>query len=68
MKVGKPISITEGYSRWWSGYNSWWGHAGSGMMSQNVIQSAGGDAGSSEGIAPGEIGINASVNVQFEME
>lgn len=68
MKIGKPITISEGYSRWFSGYNSWWGHAGGRMMSQNVVQSVGSGGSASEGLAPGQISVNASVNVQFELQ
>lgn len=68
MKIGKPVTISEGYTRWWSGYNTWWGGTGGRMMTQNVVQSAGGGGGQAQGIAPGQISVNASVNVQFEME
>jgi len=65
--LGDPISIHEGSSGWWSPYASWWGSRG-GMMSQNVVQSGGGGGGSSDdALVPGQISVNASVNVTFEL-
>ncbi len=66
--IGKPHSIQEDQSGWWSAYNSWW--AGSGAsMTQNVIQSSGQPPADLEGsLAPGEISVTAKVTVSFEME
>jgi uncharacterized protein YggE len=65
--VGAPLSISEN-SNW--GYNSysWWG--ASSAMSQNVIQNAP-SQGTSDGsstLALGQIAINASVSVTFELK
>ena len=67
QRVGRPHTITEEQSNWWSWY-SWWGYR-SGTMSQNVMQNAGGaapEAGSS--IALGQITVNARVSVSFELD
>ncbi|MBN2425080.1 MAG: SIMPL domain-containing protein [Calditrichaceae bacterium] len=70
QKIGDPYHIQENGAGWWSGYNSWWGSRWSGGMSQNVAQNMGDNyAGDSEGtIAPGQIKVNASVTVSFELE
>lgn len=69
--IGKPLSISETSS---SGY---WGWNGGGMrgggMQQNVyLQSAGGSSngadGASDRFAPGQIEVNASVSITFELE
>jgi len=69
QKVGDPYSIQENRSGWWSGYNSWWGSRWRGGMAQNVIQNVAGP-GSSEtdgAIALGQIKVNATVTVRFEL-
>lgn len=69
QKVGKPHSIREENSGWWSWYNSWWGSRWGGGMSQNVSQGASGASSSGEGsFAPGQITVNARVSVSFELE
>ena len=68
QKVGRPYAIKEEDASWRSWYNAWWG-SGWGSMTQNVIQSAGGEAPASGGtVAVGEITVNARVSVSFEME
>lgn len=68
QKVGKPYRIQENQSGWWSPYNSWWRSRGRGGMSQNVIQNTAGSSNSESGIALGQIKVNASVTVSFELE
>ena len=69
QKVGKPRSIQEGYSGWWSSYGGWWGRGYGSMQSQNVVQQAPGGGAEMEGpLAPGTISVKASVTVIFEME
>jgi uncharacterized protein YggE len=66
--VGEPRQITELQSGWWSDYNSWWGGRWGGGMAQNVIQEAGAGGFSGEGsLAPGQIKVNAQVQVTFEI-
>ena len=68
QKVGKPNSIHEDYSNWWSWYDRWWG--GGGSMSQNVVQNVSASTPSSNdsAFAPGQITVNARVTVSFEIE
>ena len=69
QKVGKPRSIQEGGSGWYSGYGSWWGSRWGNYASQNVVQNAGGSSSSAEGpLALGQIAVRASVSVTFELE
>ena len=68
QKIGKPHSIQEEQSGWWSGYSAWWGGSSS-AMTQNVIQNAGTAAAEIEGaLAPGQIAVTARVAVSFELE
>lgn len=68
QRIGKPNSIREDQSGWWSPYNSWWGGRGA-SMTQNVIQDAGSAPALSEGaLAPGQISVTARVTVSFELE
>lgn len=67
--TGEPQSIVEQSSSWWSSYNSWWGSRWGNYMSQNVIQNAGLQATTTEdGTALGQISVNASVHVTFELK
>jgi uncharacterized protein YggE len=69
QSVGRTRSIQEEQAGWWSWYNSWWGLGWGNNMSQNVIQEAGGSSSAPDGsIAPGQITVNARVNVSFELE
>jgi uncharacterized protein YggE len=69
QSVGRTRSIQEEQAGWWSWYNSWWGLGWGNNMSQNVIQEAGGNGSAPDGsIAPGQITVNARVNVSFELE
>jgi len=65
--LGTATSISEGYSGWSSSYGRWrasW----RGASSQNVIQESGGAAFVSEGgTAPGQIRVEASISVTFEL-
>jgi uncharacterized protein YggE len=67
MKVGKPITIREEYSNWWSSYSWRWGGGG---MSQNVVQNAGSSGAMPDDstFALGQITVNARVSVTFEIE
>lgn len=68
QSLGKPRTIQEEQVGWWSWYNSWWGFR-SGGMSQNVVQEVNSNTVTSEGtIAPGQITVNARINVSFELE
>jgi hypothetical protein len=64
-KVGKPVTISEGAAG--AGLWAWGGRRGN-QMTQNVMGEApsGGGEGS-EGFAPGQISVTASVNVSFEL-
>lgn len=70
QKVGRPLNINESRSGWWSGYNSWWGQRWSGGMAQNVIQNvpASGGMESDSATALGQIKVNATVSVTFELK
>ncbi len=64
-KIGKPTSIGEGYSG--AGMWAWSGGRGN-QMTQNVMSQAPTPATEgSEGFAPGQISVTASVNVSFEL-
>ena len=67
QKAGKPQSVQENYSNWWSWYDHWWG---GGAMSQNVTQNLSASTSSSNdsAFAPGQITVNARVTVSFEIE
>ena len=66
--IGNPTHINENHSGWWSSYGRWWGSRWGGMMSQNVVQNAGLEGYTTEGgVAPGQIEVNASVSVTFEL-
>jgi len=68
-EIGEPLSIREEQNDWWGWYGSGWGYGSSGLMSQNVVQNAGGSAWSGEGpTAPGQISVRARVSVEFELK
>jgi uncharacterized protein len=68
QRIGKPYSIREDQSGWWSPYNSWWGGRGT-SMTQNVIQDMGNAPAQIDGsLAPGQISVIARVTVSFELE
>lgn len=66
-KVGKPRTISEGYSGGY-GSRSWWGYGGNfSNASQNVAQAGGG--GEEGGNTPlGEIAVKAQISVTFDLE
>lgn len=68
QSIGKPQTVTENQSGWYSWYGSWWG--GSNAMSQNVVQNVGGGSALREDatFAPGQISVTARVSVTFDME
>jgi uncharacterized protein YggE len=67
--IGTPVSINENSSGWWSSYGSWWGRRWGEYISQNVIQNAGMVGFTTEeGVAPGQLNVNASVSVTFELQ
>jgi uncharacterized protein YggE len=64
--TGRVKTIHEDSSNWWGSYNSWW--RGYGGAYQNVVQNAGGGQYTQEGtLAPGQISVEASVTVEFEL-
>ena len=70
QSIGKPITITENQSGWWSWYGSWWGYRWGGAATQNVVQNASGSGVmlADSTLAPGQIAVNASVTVEFELK
>lgn len=67
QKVGRPLTIQEGSSGWWSSYGGWGNRINS--MPQNVAKADDGPSDASDAsIAPGTIGVTASVQVSFELE
>ena len=69
QSVGLPRTITENRNWWWSSYGSWWGSRRGGSMAQNVIQNVGEPAAASDGaFAPGQVVVQASITVSFELE
>ncbi|MCE5257426.1 MAG: SIMPL domain-containing protein [Chloroflexi bacterium] len=67
--IGKPMSIQEQQSSWWSGYSAWWGSRWGSALTQNIIQEYQGTSlGVDSSVAPGQISVRASVSVSFEME
>jgi hypothetical protein len=68
QKVGRPLSIQEDWSGWWSPYASWWGGRWA-QGSQNVVQGAGGAGPSGDGtVALGQIEVTGRVTVSFELQ
>jgi uncharacterized protein len=68
QKAGKPQTIQEQQSSWWSGYGAWWGSRWGGAMTQNTTQEyQGASLGVDSSVAPGQISIRASVAVSFEL-
>ncbi len=67
--AGQPISIKEEYTRWYSPWSSWWGSSGS-SMAQNVVQNAPSTSDQQRDAAmpPGQIAVDASVTVTFELK
>lgn len=70
QEVGEPYDIREQYSGWWSWYNSWWSSSwGVAAMAQNVVVNAGDGAPDMDGtMAPGQIRVNAQVQVRFALK
>ncbi len=67
-EAGKPQTITEQQSSWWSGYGAWWGSRWGSAMTQNTVQEyQGGALGVDSSVAPGQISVRASVAVSFEL-
>jgi len=76
-KVGKPYSIREDSSGWWSGYEPWWGdsyyggygrgYAMNAQVNAQVVAPGGGPSPDSLA-APGQIAVNARVTVSFELQ
>lgn len=64
MKVGKASDVIDGY-----GGVGMWGYGRRGNpMAQNVSQNEGPVGDSSEGFAPGQIAVTATVSVTFDLE
>jgi uncharacterized protein YggE len=70
VRRGPAQSISESYSGGWWRSAAGWGHSGGQQLMQNVMQNAGGGDGGEDGAtsAVGQISVNASVNVTFEIE
>ncbi len=72
VKVGKPYNVSTYSGGWWMDYGTGWGGGYGGAMYQNVQQSVNtsGNGEDSEGnsLALGQIKVNASVSVSFEIE
>lgn len=72
QSIGQPLSITESTWDYWDNYRSWWGYGSYQSVGQNVVQAAAVDrtnaADESSTIAPGVVGIRATINVLFEMK
>ena len=68
QKAGKPQTIQEQQSSWWSGYGAWWGSRWGSAMTQNTVQEyVGASLGVDSSVAPGQISIRANVAVSFEL-
>jgi hypothetical protein len=68
QEVGQPLVISESEEYWRSGYSFWWG-SWNGSPMQNTVQTVGGNEAIYDGaLAPGQISVSASVNVQFELK
>jgi len=68
QRVGKPQTVREEQSSWWSGYGAWWGARWGGAMAQNTVQEVNGTPLNVDGsVAPGQISVTASVTVSFEL-
>lgn len=65
-KLGPAISISENSSGAWSAYNWWWG--GQNYAFQNVVQVSGGSAAPEGSLAPGQITVNATISVTYELQ
>jgi uncharacterized protein YggE len=67
-RVGDVLSISEASYGYFSSYGSWWSGRRD-MQSQNVVQSFGGAALTSDtALAPGQISIRVGVSVSFSLE
>jgi len=66
--VGDPRTIHEEQSGWRSTYSAWWGILWGQATAQNVIQEVSeGALTAGSSLAPGQISVNASVSVSFEL-
>ena len=67
QELDRPHRITEQQSSW-SSLFGWWGGSGGGQA-QNVVQNASPSGSAVDGtIAPGQISVNARVEVSFELK
>jgi uncharacterized protein len=68
MRIGKPTSISEGYSGTITG-SRWWGWNGGGANYMQNVSQTGGDAGPDGSTIPlGQIGVAASISITFKLE
>lgn len=68
QKIGRPYSINEDQSGWYSPYGRWWGRGAAGG-GQVGVQAPGGGADLADGLlAPGQITVSARVTVSFELQ
>ncbi len=72
QSIGPVLRINEGFNgAHWTHFSGWsnWRYGRSQLLSQNVIQNAPGESGSSlDSAALGKISVSASVNVVFALE
>lgn len=70
-KVGKPITINEGYFSYESPYRPWWGGYRNNFgayQTQNMMVNAGAPAEGGGTLPTGMIGIRAQITVSFELQ
>jgi uncharacterized protein len=68
QEIDRPHRITEEQSSWSSPFG-WWGGYGGAGQAQNVVQNAPSGSAAIEGTsAPGQISVNARVEVSFELK
>jgi len=72
QEIDRPQRITEEMSSWSSPFGWWGGYGfggGGGQMSQNVVQSVSTGSSAIDGtMAPGQIAVNARVQVSFTLK
>lgn len=67
-RIGKPQTIVEQQSQWWSWYGAWSSMRGSAMTTNVVSEGDSASAEASGTLAPGQISVTAKVQVSFELK